>query len=125
MEAGDRCPLIPASVVPEMQESKMMRGYEVDGRRLKLFVRARPNARNTCIRAVDGGEVLVDLSAPPEDNKANKELVRFMSKAFGVSRSSVEIIAGATSTKKVVIVELGEVLDVEEVLNRSSFQAGK
>ena len=42
---------------------------------------------------------LVDVSEPREDGKANRELVRFLSKAIG---KQVRIVSGLASRKKVV-----------------------
>jgi len=46
------------------------------------------------------GVLKVKISAPPVDGAANDEVVRLMSKAFGVSKSSVVILAGHTSRTK-------------------------
>ncbi|MCD4707041.1 MAG: DUF167 domain-containing protein [Candidatus Sabulitectum sp.] len=42
------------------------------------------------------------LKAPPVDGKANKELIRWISKQFGVSRDNVLIKFGTSSRKKIV-----------------------
>ncbi len=46
----------------------------------------------------------IKINAPPVDGAANKELINVLSKNFGVSKSSVEIVSGETSkTKRVKI----------------------
>ena len=51
---------------------------------------------------VSGGEITVGVMARPEKGKANKEIVKKIAKHFGVPKSFVRIISGATSRKKIV-----------------------
>ena len=46
----------------------------------------------------------VKLSAPPVDGAANKELIKLLSEAFGVSKREVSILKGETSKTKTVLV---------------------
>ena len=71
-----------------------------------LKLRVQPRAQTT-----EWGEPMADgtrkvrIAAPPEKGKANEELVRFLAEEYGVSRSAVEIRAGASGqTKQVRIV---------------------
>lgn len=48
------------------------------------------------------GAIKIDVAAPPEDGKANAELIRFLAEYFDVPRSSVEILSGQTGRRKVV-----------------------
>lgn len=47
----------------------------------------------------------INIKAPPEDGKANDELVKFLAKEFGVKRSQVTINSGATARMKLVEIE--------------------
>ncbi|UYI27192.1 YggU-like protein NOTE(s): PFAM [Encephalitozoon cuniculi] len=78
--------------------------YHIQDKKLKLTVRAKPNARNTSIREVTDTEVVVNVSAPPADNKANKELVEFISKMLKVPKSLIKIVAGTTCAIKTVVI---------------------
>ena len=51
---------------------------------------------------VDGNEITIALKSKPERNKANRELVEKLADYFGVSKDRVHIIAGMTSSKKLV-----------------------
>ncbi|CAN5777891.1 DUF167 family protein YggU [soil metagenome] len=46
------------------------------------------------------GALKVKLKSPPVDGAANAELVKVLSKTFGVSKSEIEIIGGQTSKLK-------------------------
>ncbi|AFN83280.1 hypothetical protein EROM_070290 [Encephalitozoon romaleae SJ-2008] len=79
-----------------------MAWYCIQDKKLRLSVRARPSARSTGIREISGTEIVVNVNAPPVENKANKELVRFISKMLRVPKSSIKIVIGTTSMQKTV-----------------------
>ncbi len=51
---------------------------------------------------VDGDKITVGVKAQPEKGKANEEAVKKIAKHFGVSKSAVRIISGASSRKKII-----------------------
>ena len=51
------------------------------------------------------GAVVIRVTAPPVDGKANDALCRLVAKAVGVAPSSVSVVRGHTSRDKVVRVE--------------------
>lgn len=69
---------------------------------LLVEIRVSPSAPATAIRGIYGDRLKVAVNAPPEDNKANQELVEALSKWLGVRRDSVRIQAGHGSRDKVV-----------------------
>lgn len=71
---------------------------------VKFTVRVIPRSSRTEIVGEHDGALKIKLRSPPIDGAANDELIRFLSKAFSVSRSDVEIISGQTArTKRVSI----------------------
>ena len=46
----------------------------------------------------------VKLKAAPVKGQANKELIKFLAKKFGVAKSQVEILKGLTSKNKVIMI---------------------
>ena len=67
-------------------------------------VRVVPRASKSEIVGGLGDALKIRLAAPPVDGAANKELVKLLSKTFGVSKSAVEIVSGKNSkTKRVKI----------------------
>jgi uncharacterized protein (TIGR00251 family) len=70
-------------------------------------VRVVPRASKSEIVGELDGALKVRIASPPVDGAANSELIKLLSKAFGVSKSEVEIIGGQTSkTKQVKISNL-------------------
>ncbi len=51
---------------------------------------------------LDDGTLKFRLKAVPEQWKANKELIRFLSDELSVNKSKIEIISGATDSMKMV-----------------------
>ena len=47
----------------------------------------------------------VRIKAPAVDNKANKELTKFLCEHFNVSKSNIEIIRGEKSTHKHILIK--------------------
>lgn len=77
--------------------------------------RITPNASKTEIIGPYNDAIKIKISAPPLDGKANGELVKFLSKNFGIPKNSIKIISGETARDK--LVELP--LTAEEILKSS------
>ncbi|MEO2048906.1 MAG: DUF167 domain-containing protein [Pirellulales bacterium] len=65
-----------------------------------LPVRAYAGARLNRILGQREGELRVAVSAAPEKGKANQAIVKVLSKALGVPKSSIDLIRGSTSQHK-------------------------
>ena len=68
---------------------------------MKLKVRVIPNARKTEFSGYREGELVLRLSAPALEGKANKAAVEYMSNYFGVSRRAVSLLSGEKSRHKI------------------------
>ncbi len=73
-----------------------------------LSVRAQPGAKKTTIVGVYGegatAQLKIAVQAPPIEGRANSALVQFLSKLFGIPKSSVELMSGELSRSKVFLV---------------------
>lgn len=47
-------------------------------------------------------QLKIFLKSAPEDGKANKELIKFLAQACGVTQREVEIVSGLTFAQKIV-----------------------
>ena len=68
---------------------------------LKIKVIPR-SPRSEIAGTMADGTLKVRIKAVPEDGKANRELCAFLAKHFGVAPDKVELLAGTTSTRKLV-----------------------
>jgi uncharacterized protein (TIGR00251 family) len=65
-------------------------------------VRVVPRASKDEIVGIHGDALRVRLTAPPVEGKANEALIAFLAQRLGVRKSQVEIMAGATSRRKMI-----------------------
>jgi hypothetical protein len=61
-----------------------------------------PRASKTAFVGIHDGALKIRLSAPPVDGAANEELAGFLSRLFGVAKSSFSIVTGQSSKRKTV-----------------------
>ena len=70
-----------------------------------LNIHVSPGATSTSVEGLYGeGAIKLKVAAPPVGGKANAEVERFLSKLLGVPCSDVNIIRGASSRDKTVLV---------------------
>jgi len=70
-----------------------------------LSVRLQPRARRDEVVGERGGAVVIRVTAPPVDGKANEALCRLIARAAGVPPSRVSVVRGHTSRDKLVRVD--------------------
>ena len=69
-----------------------------------LNLRVVPRAAKNAIQGELGDALKIRLCAPPVDGAANAALVEFLAEAFDLPRARVQILSGATSrTKRVLL----------------------
>ena len=71
---------------------------------IELTIKVKPNSKNVSIKTQDG-ILVVRLTKPSVDGKANKQLLGVLSDYFSVSRSLISIKSGAKSRIKKIIVD--------------------
>ncbi|MBI4427324.1 MAG: YggU family protein [Candidatus Magasanikbacteria bacterium] len=67
--------------------------------KIKVIPRA---GKNEIVGKLADGTFKIKLKAPPVDGKANEELVKFLSKEWGVAKSEVCIVSGQKTRTKLV-----------------------
>lgn len=65
-----------------------------------LTVYVKPNSRTDELSWLDDDTVRVCVRAAPEKGRANEAVVELLSQTFGVSKSSITLIRGATAKIK-------------------------
>lgn len=72
-----------------------------------LSIRAAPNAKRTaCAGLMEDGETWkIRLAAPPEDGRANTELLEWLAETLQVRKQALSLVSGASSRSKRVAVE--------------------
>ncbi len=77
-----------------------------DGIIMEVYV--KPNSKEEKLEWNEN-TFIVQLTASPVKGKANKAIIQYLSKFFGISKNQISIISGSKSkTKKILISELNQ-----------------
>ncbi len=66
----------------------------------RLDVRVQPRARRDEVAGERAGRVVIRVTAPPADGRANAAVCRVVAEAVGVPPSAVAVVRGRTSRDK-------------------------
>ena len=68
-----------------------------------ISVKVIPRAKkNEVAGLMEDGSVRIRLTAPPVEGAANQALVEFLSQLLHIHKNQIEIVAGATSERKLI-----------------------
>lgn len=66
------------------------------------IIKVIPSSGRTATAINKNGTLKCYLKSPPEDGKANKELIQYLAKALKIPQTAVTIVSGATSRTKLI-----------------------
>jgi hypothetical protein len=69
---------------------------------MKIYVKVKPNSSEQKIVRFGDFRFLVYVKSPPENDKANIEMINLLSKHLGVPPKSLQITFGRTSNDKIL-----------------------
>lgn len=75
-----------------------------DGERLLFTIRVTPRASADAVVGERDGMLLVRVTAPPVEGKANDAVVALLAKALGTPRGAIQVVRGASARTKRVSV---------------------
>lgn len=75
-----------------------------DGERVSFTIRVTPRAAANRVGGEREGALLVRVTAPPLEGKANDAVVELLAEALGVPRSAIRVERGAAARTKSVSV---------------------
>lgn len=73
---------------------------------MRYSVKVITNASRDNIDILSSDSMKIHITTIPEKGKANKKIVKLLSKHFKVSKSSIEIVQGELSSNKVIDIDL-------------------
>lgn len=71
--------------------------------------------KNSLVGTLDDS-LKIRIAAPPIDGAANKNLIVFLAKEMGVAKSRLEIVSGASSRKKTLLIKDADQKEAEDLL---------
>ena len=81
-----------------------------------LSVHVQPGAGRTAVVGRHGTALKVKVAAPPEGGRANDAVLALLATSFGLPTSAVELVGGAASRSKQVLLRGVEASDVDATL---------
>lgn len=72
---------------------------------VRLDVVVQPRSSRSEVAGVLGDAVKVRVNSPPAEGKANDECIRVLARFFDVPKSSVRVVSGGLSRRKLVEIE--------------------
>lgn len=88
--------------------------FEIKGECAFLKVRVATKSSKNAIVGVRNGELLISVTAVPENGKANEAIMKLLSKSLKCAKSKIELISGSKSKNK--LFKIGEVLNFSELI---------
>ena len=74
-----------------------------------MRLRVSPGAKANALKGLYGRSAIrLSVAAPPVDGKANAEVEKFVSGLFGVPKSDISVVGGASGRVKTVLVRGAE-----------------
>lgn len=68
-----------------------------------ITVKVTPKAKATKVQGVmEDGTIKIQVTAPPEEGKANEMLLDFLAEKLGLKANQIEIVAGLSSERKLI-----------------------
>ena len=84
-----------------------------------MVIRVTPRAaRDEVVGVREDGAIKIRLKAPPVEGRANQALINFLAKTLGASKSSIEIVSGASSREKRIRVASMPAAQARELLRK-------
>lgn len=77
----------------------------IENNKMIIEVHIQPNSNENKILSREGNIFKIKIKAPAIENKANEELIKFLSKELGVGRGLITIKSGKASKKKLILVK--------------------
>lgn len=69
---------------------------------MKIFVKAKPNAKEEKVQKIDDSHYLVAVKEPPVQGRANRAIIEALAAYFKISPSQINIVSGYSSRNKII-----------------------
>lgn len=69
---------------------------------MKLFVTAKPSAKEDSVKKIDDTHFVVAVREPPVQGRANRAIIKALADFLNIAASRLNIVSGHTSKQKVL-----------------------
>jgi uncharacterized protein len=105
----------------ENPKSKVKVDFHIERENVSFWLKAKPRSARERLTVNSGGELCLELRAPPVEGRANEACVQFFARALRLPQACVVILAGHKSRRKLVRIT-GH--SAEETVSRLKLLAG-
>ncbi|MDR2101339.1 MAG: DUF167 domain-containing protein [Treponema sp.] len=95
-----------------------MEGIRTEGDRLLLDIKVLPGASKNEFTGIREGRLRVKIAAPPEDGKANGELIAFFARTLGCAKRELTLVRGEKSRIKTLGIPLNYREELKKIWER-------
>jgi uncharacterized protein (TIGR00251 family) len=88
--------------------SEKKQTFRVERDSVTFWLRVKPRSSRERLTVDSSGEPRLELHAAPTEGQANVACIKFLARVLRVTRSSVEIITGEKSRRKLIRIRGGE-----------------
>jgi len=67
---------------------------------MKIFVKAKANAKKKQVRQVDATHFVVQVKEAPIQGRANRAIINVLAEYFKIAPSRIKIVSGSSSKQK-------------------------
>jgi uncharacterized protein YggU (UPF0235/DUF167 family) len=86
---------------------------------MRITIRVKPGSARPGVGGEHDGALIVRVSARAVDGKATEAALTAVADSFGIRRSAVRLVSGASSRTKVVDIDVGDPLILAALLDAS------
>ncbi|OWK26677.1 MAG: hypothetical protein US76_01515 [Parcubacteria group bacterium GW2011_GWA2_38_13b] len=69
---------------------------------MKIFVKAKPNAKEEWVEKIDSAHFVISVKEPPIQGRANEAIKKVLADYFKISVQSVKIVSGHYLRRKII-----------------------
>jgi uncharacterized protein (TIGR00251 family) len=83
---------------------------------LQIIIKVNPSSGRSACQIDKNGTLKCSLKSPPENGKANEELIALISKKVGIPKNDITLLLGKTSRTKTVQLKTTQTVDEVRLL---------
>jgi len=83
---------------------------KIERKAVTFWLRVKPRSSRQRLRLDSAGDLRLELHAAPTEGQANAACVEFFARLLRLPRSSIEIVAGEKSRRKLIRIRGGEAI---------------
>jgi uncharacterized protein (TIGR00251 family) len=83
--------------------------------RTRLRLRVKPGAKKNALLGAHGGALKLGVVTHPERGKANRSALKLLARELGVPVAEIDLVSGASSQNKTVLVPLSPAVLAERL----------